>query len=1012
MSTVNTPVAEPPTTASRPFALEPSIRQWGEKIFALMDAAEPPSLFSKKGFYGTLMEWAMRDEHFKTQLFRFVDVLPTLTSSSEIARHLQEYLGDDQVKLSPALKMGLKAAGGASWLVGAGVKSQVTGMARQFMLGNDPKEILATLRQLNDQDIAFTVDILGEAVVSEPEADYYARRYLDLMESLGKEVPRWSHVCQSNSSSRGQVAPLNLSVKLSALYSQVHAADPETALEKISARLRPILRRARELGAFINFDMESYVLKDLTLGAFKSLFAEPEFATGPACGLAMQAYLRDCEPDLRDLIDWSAQHKRRITIRLVKGAYWDYETVIAQQRHWPVPVFSQKPESDRSFEQLSLLLLEHESVVEPAFGTHNVRSIAHVLAQAERLGLDRRSFEFQMLYGMAEPIKAAVRQLDCRLREYCPVGELLPGIAYFVRRLLENTSNEGFLANKFAKGASRDQLLKSPAELLEGKAAGSPLAPEPRSAFQNEPHTDFTIPAERDKMRTALRQMRGNLGKRYSLIINNRPVSTADWLPSLNPANQQEVIGYAAQGGIAEAEAALEAALAAWPKWARTPAADRAAALERVAALMRRDKAALCALEALEAGKNWAEADADVAEAIDFCNFYAAVMRDFARPRRTQALAGETNMQYWWPRGVGIIIAPWNFPLAILAGMTTAAVVAGNAVVMKPSDQTPVIGARLMDLFREAELPAGVVNLLTGPGRTAGAHLVAHPKIDFIAFTGSKEVGLKIWETAGRTLPGQPNLKKVVCEMGGKNCIIVDSDADLDEAVVGCIASAFGYQGQKCSALSRLIVLEDNYERFVTRLVAAAASLRVGPAEAPGNIVGPVINREAQERILQIIELGKREARLAWQGTVPNDPNACYVPPTIFTEVPADSRLFREEIFGPVLAITRARTFDEAIALANASEFALTGGCYSRSPQNIERVKAELICGNLYINRTITGAIVERQPFGGFKMSGAGTKAGGREYLQHFMVPRVVSENCLRRGFAPVEEEGAYGVAQ
>jgi len=304
----------------------------------------------------------------------------------------------------------------------------------------------------------------------------------------------------------------------------------------------------------------------------------------------------------------------------------------------------------------------------------------------------------------------------------------------------------------------------------------------------------------------------------------------------------------------------------------------------------------------------------------------------------------------------------------------------------------------------EAGFPPGVVNLLTGPGGKVGAHLVGHPQIDFIAFTGSKEVGLKIWESAGHTAPGQANLKKVVCEMGGKNCIIVDSDADLDEAVLGCVASAFGYQGQKCSALSRLIVVADNYAKFLDRLIASAASMRVGPAEVPGNLIGPVINRDAQQRIMRIIESGQKEAKLAWQGTVPNDPNACYVPPTIFTDVPSDSRLFREEIFGPVLAVTKAKDFDEALELANKSEFALTGGCYSRSPVNLDRAKAELVCGNLYLNRTITGAVVERQPFGGFKMSGGGTKAGGREYLQNFLVPRVITENCLRRGFAPAED--------
>jgi RHH-type proline utilization regulon transcriptional repressor/proline dehydrogenase/delta 1-pyrroline-5-carboxylate dehydrogenase len=985
--------------------LESRIRAHGEEIFALMDAAGSPSLFSKKGFYGTLMDWTMKDEHFKTQLFRFVDVLPALASSSEISRHLQEYLGDDQVKLSPSLRLGLKAAGGASWLFGAGIKSQVTGLARQFMLGADENEIVETLRRAHDEGTGFTVDILGEAVVSEAEADQYAQRYLALMELLGKQVARWRHPCASNDSPRGPLPALNVSVKISALYSQIHPTDPETAIEKISTRLRPILRRAKELGAFINFDMESYALKELTLRLFQSIFIEPEFAGAPACGLAMQAYLKESEADLERVLDWAREHQRRLTVRLVKGAYWDYETVIAQQRDWPAPVFARKAETDLMFEKLSLTLLENMDTLDAAFGTHNVRSIASVLAQAERLGIERRELEFQMLYGMADPIKAAVRQLGCRLREYCPVGELLPGMAYLVRRLLENTSNEGFLANKFAKGASRDDLLKNPAKETGPTATGRVVVqggtPE---SFRNEPPTDFAIAGEREKMAAAIREQREKLGRRYPLFINNKPVSTSEWLPSLNPANQKEVVGYAAQATVTEAEAALAAALAAQPKWARTPGQDRAALLEKAASLMRRDKAALSALEVFEAGKNWPEADADVAEAIDFCNFYASVMRELDRPQRTQAVAGESNVQHWWPRGVGIIIAPWNFPLAILTGMTAAAVVAGNAVIMKPSDQTPVIAARLMDILIEAGFPPGTVNLLTGPGGKVGAHLVAHPQVAFIAFTGSKEVGLRIWETAGRTAPGQANLKKVVCEMGGKNCVIVDSDADLDEAVMGCLVSAFGYQGQKCSALSRLVVLADNYDKFMDRLVSAAASMRVGPADIPGNILGPVINCDAQERILGIIKSGKRQAKLAWQGAVPANANACYVPPTIFKDVPPSSSLFREEIFGPVLSVTKAKDFDQALELANDCEFALTGGCYSRSPVNMERAKSEMVCGNLYINRGITGAIVERQPFGGFKMSGGGTKAGGREYIQNFLIPRVITENCLRRGFAPPEE--------
>jgi RHH-type proline utilization regulon transcriptional repressor/proline dehydrogenase/delta 1-pyrroline-5-carboxylate dehydrogenase len=995
--------------------VEASTRAWGERIFALMDQAEPPSLFSRKGLYGALMDWAMQDEHFKTQLFRFVDVLPTLQSSAEISRHLREYLDPEHVALSPALRAALKASLGASWLFGAGVKAQTSALAHQFMLGDEPRQVVRILRDLAAQGIAFTVDILGEKVVSEVEADQYAGRYLELIELLARETAKWSQPCKSDLSPRGELPRLNVSIKLSALYSQIHPADPDMAVEQMSARLRPILRRAKELGAFINFDMEHYALKDVTLRLFKTIFSEAEFASAPACGLALQAYLRDCETDLQDVVAWARERGRRITIRLVKGAYWDYETVSANQKGWPVPVFEHKAESDANFERLALFLLEHDDAVDAAFGTHNVRSTARVLAEAERLGVHRRNFEFQLLYGMADALKAALLQLDCRVREYCPVGELLPGMAYLVRRLLENTSNEGFLAQKFAKGASREPLLRSPhsfvaADVRRLNIPGEQAEPphvggyETQPQFRNEPPTDFTIAAERERLREAIRAARAELGRRHPLVINNKPVTTRAWTPSLNPADQREVVGYAAKATVAEAESALAAAREAQRGWARTPVEERAALLERVAELMRRDKARLTAIEILEAGKNWTEADADVAEAIDFCDFYAAVMRELGRPQRTQHVAGETNFQHWWPRGTGVVIAPWNFPLAILCGMTTAAVVTGNTVVMKSSDQTPVIAARFMELLIEAGLPPGVVNLLTGPGSQIGTHLVAHPQVDFIAFTGSKEVGLRIWEAAGRTQAGQVNLKKAICELGGKNALIVDGDADLDEAVTGALSSAFGYQGQKCSALARLIVLADNYERFLQRLIAAADSLRVGPAEVPGNVIGPVISRNAQQRILAMLEAGKKEANLTWQGRVPDDPNGCYVPPTIFTEVPPTSRLFREEIFGPVLAVTKAEDFDEALVLANDSEFALTGGLYSRSPVNIERAKAELVCGNLYINRPITGALVGRQPFGGFKMSGGGTKAGGREYLLQFMLPRVVTENCLRRGFAPVDE--------
>ena len=403
-------------------------------------------------------------------------------------------------------------------------------------------------------------------------------------------------------------------------------------------------------------------------------------------------------------------------------------------------------------------------------------------------------------------------------------------------------------------------------------------------------------------------------------------------------------------------------------------------------------------LKCIETGKTWPEADADVCEAIDFSRYYAGEMCRLACGKLH--VPGEEIWHEYIARGVAAVIAPWNFPLAILCGMTTAALVAGNTVIMKPSGQSAVIAAVFGRILREAGVPPGAINCLPGSGSEIGSALVEHPEVAIIAFTGSREVGLRIWEAAGRTRPGQTQLKKVVCEMGGKNAVIVDDDADLDEAVPGIVASAFGYQGQKCSALSRLIVLPRVRERLIRRVIEATESLRMGDPADPAVSVGPLIDQAAHDRVRGVIEAGRREATLAFEAPV-TERTGWFVGPTIFTGVAPDSRLAQEEIFGPVLSVIDAVDLDEALRIANGTPYALTGGCYSRSPRRIERVKSAFRVGNLYINRGITGALVARHPFGGFGMSGGGTKAGGPDYLLNFLFPKVVAENVIRRGSAP-----------
>ncbi|HVZ66166.1 MAG TPA: proline dehydrogenase family protein [Lacunisphaera sp.] len=989
--------------------IESAVRAKGEKIFALMDQQPPPALFSKKGAYARLMDWSMKDPVFKTQLFRFVDVLPSLDSSAEIVRHLQEYLGDKAVELNPALKAGLAASSFAPALVAGPVKAQIVDMAGQFVAGETGEDLIKQIKKNAKLGLATTIDLLGETVVNDAEADVFLQRNLEILDSVSKFFAKEPAPAFSDVGPTGPLPRLNLSVKISALTPDVHPADPENSIAALKERLRPILRRAAEVGALINFDMESYKLKDLTLALFKSIFEEPEFAQKPAIGIALQAYLRDCEADLRDLVAWARQHQRRLSIRLVKGAYWDYETVIAQQREWPAPVWQRKPESDANYEKLTVFLLENIDVVTPNFASHNVRSCAHAIVQAERLGIDPRGYEFQALFGMADELKAALLQMGHRVREYCAIGQLLPGMAYLVRRLLENTSNEGFLRIKNMGEATKEQLLGNPVDAIA--TAPEPLARKPRAKgeFINAANTDFSLAANRDKQRAALKQFEATqLGKKWPCIINGKKIIDRPFLPSVNPARPAQVVGYWAKGTVQDADDAVAASVAYFPKWRATPVDERARILERAADLMESRRLELNSLLILEGAKPWVEADGDVSEAIDFLRFYAVEMRRMAKPVVTQHVPGERCIQTWTPRGVGVAVAPWNFPLAILTGLTVAPLVAGNCVIIKPARQTSIIGAFLMDIMMAAGTPAGALHYLPCSGADAGAHLVAHPQVDFIAFTGSREVGCGIWEEAGKTRPGQLNLKKVVCEMGGKNAMIIDNDADLDEAIPAALYSAFGFAGQKCSALSRLIVLEGVYDRFMERFVAACSALPVGDPTQPGTIVNPVIDEAAQKSILGYIEAGKKEAKLAWQAKLSPEAVASggyYVPPTVFTDCKVTHKIVREEIFGPVLSVLKAKDLDEAFGMANACDYALTGGFFSRSPRALERAQQEFLVGNLYLNRGCTGAIVQRHPFGGFKMSGGGTKAGGREYLENFLFPRLIAENVLRRGFTPPEED-------
>src|SRR5712664_1058964 len=600
---------------------EARVQEIGRELFERV-AAERQAFYSADRWTAALFAWSLQHEDAKLQLFRFVDVLPSLDSNRDLVRHLREYFEGRDVPYAGLLRTALGVARVAGRLgdavVGVMLRETVRRLARRFIAGGTPAQARRAALDARRAGQAFTLDLLGEACLS----------------------------------------------------------DAAGSAAAVKTRLRPILQAARACGAHIHVDVEDRRLRELTLKTFMELADEPEFRRERNLGIVLQAYLKDAEADARRLIAWACRRGTPVSVRLVKGAYWDYETAHAELEHWPVPVFETKPETDASFERLTRLFLEHAEAIDLAVGSHNIRSIAHALAAREARGLPQGQVEFQALYGMAQPLVRALTERGERVRIYMPFGELIPGMAYLVRRLLENTSNESFLRRGFAEHESPEALLADPERI--------PVAPPPRVAqdFENEPYADFTRAAVRDDFAAALAAVRPRLGGDYPLVIDGQRVQTTERLVSVNPSRAGEVVGRVAAAGAGEIDRAVAAAARAFAAWRDAGVEARAAALGRVAAGLRERRYALAAWTVFEAGKPWAEADADVAEAIDFVEYYRAQARELQRPLTLGRRRGEANHYTREARGVVGVIAPWNFPLAILTGMTSAALATGNTVVM------------------------------------------------------------------------------------------------------------------------------------------------------------------------------------------------------------------------------------------------------------------------------------------------------------------------------------------
>ncbi|MFH1416394.1 MAG: 2-oxoacid:acceptor oxidoreductase subunit alpha, partial [Elusimicrobiota bacterium] len=1202
------PAAEEVLDAEVDEAFEAGVHEIGRDIFD-RTMQHQKGVSGKLNIAGKIMEWGMKDEYTKLQLLFFIDVLPKLTSRG-IVQHMAEYfpVKDTRLPVSLRLMVGIgriaaKVPFVGTPIVAAIVRFSVKMTAKNFFAGVTEKEVGKAITKSASKGLKHTIDVLGEAVLSKEEADEYVDTYINkLLSSEGL---------------RGKLE--NVSVKLTSLYSEFNPMDFEGTKAAVKTRLKEIVEKAKEAGVFVNIDIEQYDYKDITIEIFKEMILEDEGLNMNNFGIAIQAYLEDSYEDVSDLVDFAKINNRTFTLRLVKGAYWEYENLISEYYGWESPVFGKKHETDLNYELIINLLFENKHLIKPAIATHNIRSMAVALAIADKYGATPEEFEFQILYGMGEAMKKALIDKGYTVREYTPYGKLLVGMAYLVRRILENTSNDSFLRLTFHEGQDVDSLLAAPAyqakliklkghldrinnvlqakkaekaekaakeekeisplkaqyekyvgileeradgavksysaeinsyeyipygkgkvifsirpdaielrkAVLSALAAGNEIneilvpgiavegaeylvsdlvkeglleeavrvniysdklaldavsdsgldwvffkgkkeeearlraqaavtpedavsakimitgvrpelvmefvtaktitenmlrrgvAPELsgsakyRTPFRNESLVDFSEESERRQMVRALEKVKNTIKTQKQpspLIIGGKEVKTDGIMESVNPADPSLVVGSVYRARPAEAEEAVKAAKKAFESWSRKSASERAEFLHAALRIMRKRKYELAAWMTYEVGKNWRQALGDVDEAMDFLDFYA---HEAVRIEEEDKTKGITDWQRV-PRGVCAVVAPWNFPLAILTGMTAGAVASGNTAIMKPASQSFVIAGKLMDIFREAGLPEGVVNYLPGMGREIGDYLVSHPDVDMITFTGSEAVGLSINEKAGKTDREIP--KKVIAEMGGKDAVIVDSSADIDQAVAGVVTSAFGFSGQKCSACSRVIVHEDVYEEFLERLKGKVAALKIGDGIEPDTFVNPVIDAGAREKTLGFIERAKNAgidvlvergiAPLVEKGEINKE--GFYVGPVVFKDVPRDAEIAQEEIFAPVLAVMKARSFDDAVDIANDTRFALTGGIYSRTPSHIERAKKEFMVGNFYINRNITGALVSQQPFGGFKRSGIGlAKAGGPDYMYQFMRwERTVAEEKDKIDYAQIKVDG------
>ena len=968
--------------------LETLVQETGLSLF--QDIRKNQTHFTDKTWwYEKILSLTIKDPVFKTNMFHFIDVLPNLKTPEQISLHLNEYFKGQSLGL---LTSGLGQL--APSLMAKTIKKQIHEMAKIFITGSDLQEGLKAIPKIKNQNLCFSFDLLGEATLSRKEAQEYHTKYLDLMDALLKEQTSWEHNPHTDTDVWGKIPSINISIKASSLYYHIKEEAWEFTKTEIKNQLRPLFQKAVDHFIFINLDMEQYCYNALLNETFKELLLETPFKDYPHFGIVVQAYLKNSFETLQDLVLFSKKRKQPITVRLVKGAYWDSEVLLAKQKNWPIPVYTSKSNTDFNFEKCLEFLFENKKCIKIAVGSHNVRSISKALA-LHQLYPDA-NLEFQTLYGMGLPLAKTLTKKGYRVRLYSTIGELIPGMAYLVRRLLENTANQSFIQANLTKNISEKSLLSPP----QPYALPSKTKKENQS-FQNAPVLDFTIQSNRVNFENHLKKWSDQFPMEVPALILGKKINSQNILKRENPSQSQQIISHTHLSSLDQAEQSVKIASHFFEEWKNTQPQTRIQCLKKLSSLLKKKQFELAALQVFEVGKTWAEAHADICEAIDFCNYYSQSYFQIFPPQKTCEISGETSFLHYEALGPTAIIAPWNFPLAILTGMVVAPLVCGNPVIIKPAEQSSLTAYQLALLLLESGFPKESFSFLPGEGEKVGAYLVQHPSVPLISFTGSFEVGSQIIKETKKISLEHKHIKKAIVEMGGKNAILVDTSADLDEAISGILTSAFSFQGQKCSACSRVLILEDIYPQFMERFLPAVKSLIVDDPQKPQTFLGPLIDQKAYQKIKDFIQKMQTSPNVEkiYEGSTLSQ--GWFISPTIFLTDQPHSPCMQEELFAPLLTCFKVKDFDQALQIANNTKYGLTSALYSRKPSHIQKYKQNIEAGNIYINRNCTGALVERHPFGGYKMSGLGSKAGGAHYLKQFLHEKVITENTLRQGFSP-----------